>query len=380
MQRIPSNTSIWLNVMRALAAQAVVIGHANYLFFDHAAGTTGVLAWLVNMCSSGAHKAVIMFFVMSGFLIGGPVIEAMRSQRFDAFKYFIDRLTRLWIVILPALLMTALLDGLAFKYGGGDALLSSRAPFFPEWWSSLEPDSIKTFVLNAFFLQMIIGFQYGTNLSLWSISNEFWYYILLPAGFGIFVFKKNARILCLLLSLFVAFLFIYSAKPNDEGRPLGYFMMFVIWMMGAAAYCFYENVWRRCFAAFFLVVGVFMFILFKRIYPDALGYDFALGFFTVFLVLISRDIPASYLKKMSDFFSGYSFSLYALHLPLTFCIMSFDPQLAAPQPIRYDTVLRFMLYLLAINAASILLWALTERHTATVRRFVFAKLTSPRVA
>ncbi|MEF2267229.1 acyltransferase [Janthinobacterium sp. LS2A] len=380
MQRIPSNTSIWLNVMRALAAQAVVIGHANYLFFDHAEGTGGALAWLVGLCSSGAHKAVIMFFVMSGFLIGGPVIEAMRSQRFDSFKYFIDRLTRLWIVILPALLMTALLDGLAFSYGGGEALLASRTPFFPEWWSSLEPDSIKTFVLNAFFMQMIIGFQYGTNLSLWSISNEFWYYLLLPAAFGIFVFKRNTKVLCVLLTLFIGFLFIYSTKPNDEGRPLTYFMMFVIWMMGAAAYCFYENIRRRYLAAFFLVVAFFMFIVFKRIYPDALGYDFALGFFTVFLIMISKDIPANYLKRISDFFSGYSFSLYALHLPLTFFLMSFDPQLALPQPIRYDTVLRFTLYLLAINGASILLWALTERHTAAVRRFVFAKLITPRVA
>lgn len=380
MQRIPSNTSIWLNVMRALAAQAVVIGHANYLFFDYAAGTGGALAWLVNICSAGAHKAVIMFFVMSGFLIGGPVIEAMQSQRFDPFKYFIDRLTRLWIVILPALLMTALLDGLAFNYGGGDALLASRVPFFPEWWSSLEPDSIKTFVLNAFFMQMIIGFQYGTNLSLWSISNEFWYYILLPAGLGMFVFKRSARIVCVLLSLFIISLFIYSAKPNDEGRSVAYFMMFVIWMMGAAAYCFYDNMRRRYFAAFSLIVAGFMFVFFKRIYPDALGYDFALGFFAVFLILMAKDIPAGHLKRISDFFSGYSFSLYALHLPLTFCLMSFDPQLASPQLIRYDTVLRFILYLLAINAASIVLWALTERHTAAVRRFVFAKLITPRVA
>ncbi|UQV45195.1 acyltransferase family protein [Janthinobacterium lividum] len=193
MQRIPSNTSIWLNVMRALAAQAVVVGHANDLFFDYAATTGGWLPELAHMCGSSAHKAVIMFFVMSGFLIGGPVIDALRAGRFDSFKYFIDRLTRLWIVILPALLMTALLDALAFRYGDGVSLLASRTPFFPAWWSSIEPDSIKTFVLNVFFLQMIIGFQYGTNLSLWSLSNEFWYYILLPAGLGIFYLKRKKK-------------------------------------------------------------------------------------------------------------------------------------------------------------------------------------------
>jgi len=60
--------------------------------------------------------------------------------------------------------------------------------------------------------------------------------------------------------------------------------------------------------------------------------------------------------------------------------MSFDRKLATPQPVRIDTVLHFMLYLLAGNGASIPLWAVTERHTAVVRNFVFARLIIPRLA
>jgi len=87
---------------------------------------------------------------MSGCLIGGAFIDAMRAICYYYCKYLIDKVTRLCAVVLPALRMTTLLDALAVHYGDGASLLASRAPFFSEWWSSIEPDSIRTFVGNGF--------------------------------------------------------------------------------------------------------------------------------------------------------------------------------------------------------------------------------------
>jgi hypothetical protein len=39
-----------------------------------------------------------------------------------------------------------------------------------------------------------------------------------------------------------------------------------------------------------------------------------------------------------------------------------------------------MLYLLAVNAASILLWIVIERHAAAARNFLFGRLINPRLA
>jgi hypothetical protein len=47
--------------------------------------------------------------------------------------------------------MSALLDKLVVRYSDGASLLASRAPFFSEWGSSIEPDSIRAFVWNGFF-------------------------------------------------------------------------------------------------------------------------------------------------------------------------------------------------------------------------------------
>lgn len=124
--------------------------------------------------------------------------------------------------------MIALLEALAVHYGDGASLLASRALFFPEWWSSTKPDSIRTFEWN--------------------------------------------------------------------------------------------------------------------------------GFFAVSLIFDSQKCSSD---TFFNFLAAYGLSLYLWYLSLILFIMSFD-QAFAPQPVRIDVVIHCMLYLLAVVAASILLWAVTE--------------------
>src|SRR5947208_15340259 len=82
------------------------------------------------------RQAVVMFFVLSGFFIGWSVIGSIRSGRWSWRGYIVRRLTRLGIVLLPALLLTAFWDvagialfGVHSAYLGGrsgDAVLTFR--------------------------------------------------------------------------------------------------------------------------------------------------------------------------------------------------------------------------------------------------------------
>lgn len=49
------------------------------------------------------NEAVMVFFALSGFLVGGKVIERIRGGRFDAGHYAVDRATRILIpLVRPA--------------------------------------------------------------------------------------------------------------------------------------------------------------------------------------------------------------------------------------------------------------------------------------
>jgi len=56
------------------------------------------------------HLAVMVFFVLSGYLVGGRLLARYCSGNASIPRYLLDRFTRLYIVLIPALLITALFD------------------------------------------------------------------------------------------------------------------------------------------------------------------------------------------------------------------------------------------------------------------------------
>ncbi|HSY60942.1 MAG TPA: acyltransferase family protein, partial [Cytophaga sp.] len=80
--------SVYLNTWRLLAATAVFIFHFASIFnqdpFDI------------------GHPAVVVFFVISGFVIAYTTSNKSKGYK----QYSIDRISRLYSVIVPALLIT----------------------------------------------------------------------------------------------------------------------------------------------------------------------------------------------------------------------------------------------------------------------------------
>ncbi|MDQ0917493.1 acyltransferase family protein [Paenibacillus sp. V4I5] len=51
-------------------------------------------------------QAVMVFFVLSGYFISSSILKAISENRWSWSDYLLRRVTRLWIVLLPALLLT----------------------------------------------------------------------------------------------------------------------------------------------------------------------------------------------------------------------------------------------------------------------------------
>lgn len=175
--------------------------------------------------TGAGHQAVIIFFVLSGYLISGSLYRMISAGRWSWRKYLTHRLVRLWIVLLPALLLGLALDGIALYLHQAPALYSGQVK------NALDTDLIGNFTTTRFFaclcfLQgIVIPGVFGSNSPLWSLANEFWYYVMFPLGlvalrpFLHFKARMASAALFLLIAFFV-------------GRQI--LSLFAVWLLGSA--------------------------------------------------------------------------------------------------------------------------------------------------
>lgn len=162
----------------------MVAEHARSLIFvDYGeVPSPGVLAKVFYFITGFGHEAVMVFFVISGYLVGGKVWSLYREGRFGWRRYLADRASRLYAVLFVALLLGAAMDWTGYlffnKYGlynqgyEGSIAVLGAAPIDRMGWQD--------FLVNAFFLQTIVGPTFGSNGPLWSLAYEWWYYVLFP--------------------------------------------------------------------------------------------------------------------------------------------------------------------------------------------------------
>ena len=79
-------------------------------------GASGLVANGFYLITGLGHQAVLVFFVLSGYFVGGSVVDGFQRRRFSWTGYGIARLSRLWTVLLPALLLTLVLDTLGTQF------------------------------------------------------------------------------------------------------------------------------------------------------------------------------------------------------------------------------------------------------------------------
>ena len=164
---------------RGVAALAVLIGHLRSFVFPpygmiiHRTPLDTVV-WAI---SGFGHQAVMVFFVLSGFFITRSVLVDDRKE--DGFSwpvYLIKRTSRLWMVLLPSLVLTFIWDSIGMHwattsfYSGALYETYSSGPNPLTGGTNLEP---VTFVENLLFLQTIVSPIFGTDGPLWSLANEF---------------------------------------------------------------------------------------------------------------------------------------------------------------------------------------------------------------
>jgi peptidoglycan/LPS O-acetylase OafA/YrhL len=358
----------WLDLFRALAALLVCVGHIRNAFWVNY-GEIQIKAWWhvpVYLLTGFGHQAVIVFFVLSGFLVGGGVLA--RGKNFSWIDYLLARLVRLWLVLIPALLFTTVCDLLTL-HAQPNAFNGVLRSLWNSGPSSLEGFGWKVFIANGLFLQTIVVPVFGSNGPLWSLANEFWYYMLFPlficslSPVGAFNFYKRG--IFLLLAIGIAL-----------WLPIEIISYYSIWLMGAICFFMIKRYPLRINRFFTIVSGVIFVaaLAATKILPKdqlPIWSDLVLGLlFSILLICInahkvpwkSHGLLGVVIKKMSDF----SYSLYLFHFPLVILLAVTMIGTAQLQPNVAAVIALFGATSLCLAVAWIS-WFLFERKNNCIR-------------
>lgn len=191
--------SVWLDVVRFLAALVVFIGHASN---GH---ISGGLFWQVYPY---LQSSVIVFFVLSGYVIAHVTDEKTPSLA----EYTRDRFARIHSVLLPALVLTALCD----TYGS-----ALNPAHYQQFQPIYHGDQILRYGLSVFVMQNFWNWDFypGTNGPTWSLCYEVTYYALWASA----IWARGAVRLGLLLA------FAILSGPSVVS-------LFPVWLLGVLAY------------------------------------------------------------------------------------------------------------------------------------------------
>ncbi len=369
-----ADRNFWFDAIRGLSALAVCAGHLRAAaFVDYAhVENKGVLQKIFYGLTSFGHEAVMIFFVLSGFFVGGSVLK--NAANFSFQSYAISRLTRLWLVLIPALLFTAIID--LYLRLNAPGVLSGE--YYALWCSgpSLENYSLSltTFFGNVFFVQNILTPIFGSNGPLWSLASEFWYYVAFPSAVLIFIAKKNqTRAIAVAITVFLIAALSLIPRDNAIGLIVGYF----VWLMGVGVYVLKDTLGNK--NKYFIVPCAFLFvaalayskmpnpaILFSK--DIVVGFFFAMTALSIVNLKKPEKLPSivhAHVIRLSDI----SYSLYLFHFPILMVLASKFHNGVQNQP----NIEMFGIYLFELSiliAGSVIAWWLFERRTNSVRAVV----------
>lgn len=296
--------SIYLDLIRFGAAFSVFLFHMGY---GKLSGDP-VFAKFVQF----GTPAVLIFFVLSGFVIA----YVNKTREKTVRDYTIARMSRLFSVTVPALLLTAICDTV------GNAVRPDLYPI---------PLTVTAFIRDLTFTNNLWfgASSFGSIISYWSLGFEVPYYILFAIGAFARGWLATASI------LLVAALF---------GTEVMW--MFPVWLIGCVCFSTTINIeidrpmlgWPLFIAPIIVVVWM---IHNDMLLPIAhgLGYDwsrlllaYAVGVLFGINIIGARLISGHLLmalkplSKMIQWLAGTTFTLYLLHVPFAFVIRSYLPR------------------------------------------------------
>lgn len=366
------NSIALLSHLRWLSALAVVLSHVKQDLILKPGFTPTLLAH-PNLLEKKdifrpegyGHAAVVVFFVLSGFLVGGKLIELAKSEniRLEWRGFFIDRVVRIFVVLWPALLLTFIVCFTLVTF-------LPNAPFVSagRWAYDLEAPLSADLDLGkwsaaATLMNEIISPTLLCNGPLWSLSYEWAYYMIALAG--VLVLRGYFSLGSVPLILYGLALLCLAALHQPDILFAGF-----SWVAGAVARAVYNHDMLR--GVPFRILGVTLVLLVLALDHRHPLPDPVLGTALAFMIAHSDWKRWTFQSKLGDYLAAFSYSLYLTHFPMLLAVMGvlYAAGTLPPHPLHEGATA------LVIASATVLFLVLfsrsfawmTEDRTVAIRR------------
>lgn len=305
-----------LDFIRALAISLVVISHASLLVFPKSEHI--ILIFIKTLGAIG----VDLFFILSGFLIGGIILKLIVTNKIgfnDLFNFW----KRRWFRTLPNYYLILLINIGIFL------VLNESLP-----------QNISSYFL---FLHNFTNPHPDFFTEAWSLSVEEYAYLLLPLALysGLTFFKSIDRsklFFCVTLILIVGFLglkliYFNTSHINSYAEWSASFRKVVIYRMDAIYFGFIVIYFMRNYFNFFkkfkttiLLVGILIFfglhiiIYIFNLTPESSLFFYVFIYLQVVILSLAMIFPYLYhlnyrglFLKPIEFLSVHSYAIYLIN-------------------------------------------------------------------
>ena len=364
-----------LDCLRASAAFLVLLGHTRNWFLlnidaiEHPSLVMKAF-WFVTVLQ---HEAVVVFFVLSGFLVGGAITSAIGKGTFDLKTYLIARFVRIYVVYVPALVLTALVfwiaRGVLQDFGEG-----TIRPIFSEQ----QPDlgGLRAMLCHISGLQGFACAAWTQNPPLWSLGYEWSLYLIAPVILGVAATSGPP----LLRALFVVLVLAATAAIATSFQDWAFW--YFAWFTGVGAAWVFRTKHLPALAgiAGLALAAAAMMIARLKLVGAHEATDIAITLGIALAVSCRAIATFRFGARFFEWAASFSYSLYAIHLPLVFLLIAIFQNLGFPTHKTLPGPVS--LSLMAISVLVPVLFAygfslVTERQTDRLRGLLKKRLSRP---
>ena len=349
----------WLDLLRFLSALWVVLAHCRANFFEIYAhldrGSQNLFTKIFYFITSFSDDAVLLFFILSGFLVGGQTLEKLTNRlNISAREFVMSRMIRICFPLFASVLLIPVVDWVL----GVDTS-----------WMGVS--------YNLLSLQNIRTEYVGMGGPLWTMPYIVWSYFLLYA----FILLSKASTREIILGTIVLSVVLVVCALSDGG---GGTYKFLLIFLGVLAYIISKYDLPKIFLLISVGVVLTTAVLTKFAKPSIsreasflsdLSVPLLQVLETVFLAVlvgqVVRKVPkgkfAQWVNNKSALVSVFSYSLYLIH----FQVIRLMGWAGFPNAKSVDlgSVSLFVIEVLICIFFGYIFYLCVEKHTPRLRNF-----------